>query len=201
MGAVRHIHNRRAFRRRWLASVLAAGLAPYSAWAQIGPCDPNEDGLVDIADVQLAVNRSVGAMACSANLVGAGIHNTVVVERVLDAALAQELGTDIVHSVTLTWQASPSTNVVGYNIYRGATSGGPFTLLNANPIDALTYVDTSIQVGQTYFYVVRAVGGDNTLSDASNEAMAAVSPARTLSRPLPRPLPWRRQRRIPRMVS
>lgn len=197
MGAVRQVHNRPAFRRSWLAIVLAAGLASYSAWAQIGPCDLNEDGLVDNADLQLAVNRSVSAMACSANLVGAGIRNIVVVQQVLDAALGQELGTDIVHSVTLTWQASPSTDLVGYNIYRAATSGGPYTLLNTIPIEGPTYVDTPVQAGQIYYYVVRAVGADNSLSDASNEAMAAISPAGTL----PRPLPWRRQRRARRSVS
>src|SRR5260370_38299837 len=30
------------------------------------------------------------------------------------------------HSVTLDWTASKSSNIVGYNVYRGGTSGGPY---------------------------------------------------------------------------
>jgi hypothetical protein len=47
------------------------------------------------------------------------------------------------HITALTWNASTST-VVGYNIYRGTSSGGPYVKLNATPIAALIYSDTFV---------------------------------------------------------
>lgn len=48
------------------------------------------------------------------------------------------------HIVTLTWVASSST-VIGYNVYRGATSGGPYVKISGTtPVTAVTYVDTFV---------------------------------------------------------
>ena len=63
------------------------------------------------------------------------------------------------HSVDLSWGAGTITNpssgqvVVGYNVYRGSVSGGPYTKLNASPITALGYTDTVVSAGQTWYYV------------------------------------------------
>jgi hypothetical protein len=46
------------------------------------------------------------------------------------------------HSVGLTWTASTST-VVGYNIYRGTTSGGPYVKVNTTTVVATNFTDTS----------------------------------------------------------
>jgi hypothetical protein len=76
------------------------------------------------------------------------------------------------HSVTLSWNPSTSS-VVGYNLYRGTTSGGPYSQINA--MNASTsYVDSSVQAGQTYFYVTTAVDGANRESGYSNQAQAVV---------------------------
>jgi hypothetical protein len=164
----------RAIHRTWHIFALVAGLSSVSAWAQVSPCDLNADGAVNIADVQLAVNMSVGAATCTANIMGAGVCNIVVVQRVVNAALGQACVTGSGHSASLTWVASPTTGVIGYNVYRGTVSGGPYTLLNATPVSAVTYPDTTVLGGQTYYYVVRAVGSGNTLSVPSNEIAAVV---------------------------
>ena len=80
------------------------------------------------------------------------------------------------HDVILTWTASTTPGVVGYNVYRGTTSGGPYpTELNSSPINGTTYCDSSVQAGQTYYYVVTAVASnDVTQSADSNQASAAV---------------------------
>jgi len=164
----------RARHRTWHILALVAGLSSVSAWAQVSPCDLNADGVVNIADVQLAVNMSVGAASCTANIMGAGICNVVVVQRVVNAALGQACVIGSGHSASLTWVASPSTGVVGYNVYRGTVSGGPYTQLNTTPVSAVTYADTSVLGGQTYYYVVKAVGSGGTLSVASNQIAAVV---------------------------
>ncbi len=78
------------------------------------------------------------------------------------------------HSVSLSWTASISPNVVGYDVYRATTSGGPYTQLNSTLVAATSYTDTTVVAGQTYYYVGRAVDNYNNESVYSNEAQATV---------------------------
>ncbi len=77
------------------------------------------------------------------------------------------------HAVDLNWLASPSA-VIGYNIYRGNQSGGPYTQTNSSVIPGTTFSDSAVTAGQTYWYVVTAVAADGAESVHSNEAMATV---------------------------
>ena len=83
------------------------------------------------------------------------------------------------HGVDLSWGASPDPGV-GYNVYRSTVSGGPYTLLNTTPQTGLTYSDSAVTVGATYYYVVRAtlVGLE---SANSNEAHATIPIAGAVS--------------------
>ncbi len=76
------------------------------------------------------------------------------------------------HSVTLAWTASTST-VVGYNVYRGTTSGGPYVKINTSLITTLTYTDTTVQSGTTYYYVATSVDsvGDESLDSGEVSAL------------------------------
>jgi hypothetical protein len=87
------------------------------------------------------------------------------------------------HDVILTWAASTTPGVVGYNVYRGATSGGESTTpLDSSPVGAgctstatCTYTDATVVAGTTYYYTVTAVAsGDVTQSADSNEVSATV---------------------------
>jgi fibronectin type 3 domain-containing protein len=79
----------------------------------------------------------------------------------------------IQHSVDLSWGASTSSNVVGYNVYRAGVSGGPYaTVASANSVT--TFVDGSVQSGQTYYYVVTAVDTSGTESVHSNQVQAVI---------------------------
>jgi hypothetical protein len=75
------------------------------------------------------------------------------------------------HSVNLSWKASPSA-VVGYNVYRRGVTG--VTKINLAPVIGTTYVDRSVEPGQTYYYVTRAVNSDKTESSPSNEVRVVV---------------------------
>jgi len=77
------------------------------------------------------------------------------------------------HNVSLSWTGSTST-VVGYNVYRGTQSGGPYVGLNGSPNATTAYTDNSVQAGQTYYYVVTAVDSAGTESVYSNQAQAVV---------------------------
>ena len=75
--------------------------------------------------------------------------------------------------MTVDWVQSTSV-VVGYFVYRATQSGGPYTRLNAIPISGVSYEDTAVEGGNTYFYVVTAVDADGNESVFSNEAMAMI---------------------------
>jgi hypothetical protein len=77
------------------------------------------------------------------------------------------------HQVMVQWSASTS-NVTGYNTYRGTVSGGPYSKLTATPVAATTYDDQSVQAGGQYYYVVTSVAADSTESAYSNEASATI---------------------------
>jgi P pilus assembly chaperone PapD len=78
------------------------------------------------------------------------------------------------HSVALAWSASKSTGVVGYNVYRGTASGGPYTKLTPSAVSETRYTDTSVEAGRTYYYVVTSVDSDGLESSHSNQASATV---------------------------
>jgi fibronectin type 3 domain-containing protein len=78
------------------------------------------------------------------------------------------------HSVTLHWTASTSPNVIGYNIYRGTKQGKHEKKLTVVPVGALSFTDTDVKSGKTYYYVARAVNGAGKESTDSNETSAMV---------------------------
>jgi hypothetical protein len=76
------------------------------------------------------------------------------------------------HRVSLTWKASTSNDVVGYNVYRG-TIPGSYGLLNSMNTGT-SYDDISVQNGQTYFYVVTAINSAGAESSYSNQTQAVI---------------------------
>jgi hypothetical protein len=84
------------------------------------------------------------------------------------------------HSVDLAWDASLSPSIIGYNVYRGTISGGPYTKLTATPVAVLTYHDSTVANSTTYYYVITAVGSNPpyvvTESVDSAQVTAVVGP-------------------------
>jgi hypothetical protein len=159
------------------AAFLFAWFTANRVSAQTTPCDLNLSGSTNVADVQLGVNMVLGVSPCTANIVGPGICDIVVVQRVVNAALGGPCVADTLpsaHSVLLSWTASTSSGVVGHNVYRGTTAGGPYTKLNSSLVGTTNFTDNTVQNGITYFYVVTAVNGTNGESGFSNMATAAV---------------------------
>jgi Abnormal spindle-like microcephaly-assoc'd, ASPM-SPD-2-Hydin len=77
------------------------------------------------------------------------------------------------HRVDLSWSPS-SSSVVGYNIYRGSRSGGPYGKINSALNATTSYTDNSVLAGTTYFYVTTAVDGNGMESSFSNQVQAVV---------------------------
>lgn len=77
------------------------------------------------------------------------------------------------HRVTLKWDVPAGRSgkrVVGYNVYRSDKENGPYGLI-AGEVSALTYVDTTVQSGHTYYYKVTSIDAKG------RESRAAMSKA------------------------
>ena len=81
-----------------------------------------------------------------------------------------------IHSVLLSWTASTSSNIIGYNIYRSSASAGPYAQINSSLNASTTYTDNSVVDGQTYYYVATAVDSNNQESAHSSPPQQAVIP-------------------------
>ncbi len=81
--------------------------------------------------------------------------------------------TPIQHTVTLTWQASSSASVTGYNVYRSTVSGGYYGLVGS-AAQSLSYADQTVDSGTTYYYVTTAVNADGEESAYSNQVAILV---------------------------
>lgn len=69
------------------------------------------------------------------------------------------------HSVTLTWTASTSPDVIAYNVYRTTSSSGTgrskhptdWQKITSRPVSGTTYKDENVLSKTTYYYAVTAV--------------------------------------------
>jgi fibronectin type 3 domain-containing protein len=85
---------------------------------------------------------------------------------------AAGVATPVQHTVSLSWNASASA--AGYNVYRSGTSGAGYSKVNSALDGSLTYSDSTVQNGQTYFYVTTAVDGSGNESAFSSEVSANI---------------------------
>jgi fibronectin type 3 domain-containing protein len=117
-----------------------------------------------------AIAASLGFSGCSSMPSTSSASNLAAVGGMSPGQSALVSG----HDVTLNWNASISSGVAGYNVYRGTVSGGPYFRLNSSVVTATTFNDNAVQTGQTYFYVVTSISLNNVESSFSNEVMAPV---------------------------
>ena len=91
-------------------------------------------------------------------------------------ALQSETGTGTSapqHSVDLSWNASASPGVVGYNVYRKTNED--YSRINGGLDTSTSYKDGTVLAGGTYYYVVTAVDNDG-IESAPSKSVTAVIP-------------------------
>ncbi|MCB1095193.1 MAG: fibronectin type III domain-containing protein [Verrucomicrobiae bacterium] len=82
-------------------------------------------------------------------------------------------------SVTLRWDANPETDVVGYRVYYGTSSGNYPLSLDAGNVT--TAAVTDLAEGQEYYFAVTAVNAASLESLPSEEVSVVVSAATSAS--------------------
>jgi len=76
------------------------------------------------------------------------------------------------YSVNLSWNASTSDDIAGYNVYRGP-NGTTWTKINSSLEASTSYTDSTVVDNTTYYYATTAVNtsGEESAKSASVEAV------------------------------
>src|SRR6266705_675290 len=170
------------------ATSVSVSISPTSASVQVGQSKQftaTISGTTNTA-VNWLVNGGLGGNSTVGTISAAGLYTapssvpanavTVTAQSAYNSTSSANAAVTItptVHFVDLSWTASTSV-VAGYKIYRGTVSGGPYTRINASLEPATLYTDSTVQAGQTYYYVTTAVDSNSVESGYSNVVQAVV---------------------------
>ncbi|MFX0015903.1 MAG: DOMON domain-containing protein [Candidatus Hermodarchaeota archaeon] len=87
--------------------------------------------------------------------------------------------------IILNWnvpQTNSSYTIIKYIIYRSSTSGGPY--INLANTTALSFIDTTVLEGNTYYYIVTAI---NSIGESENSNEVSIVIPGTTSEPTTSP--------------
>jgi large repetitive protein len=77
------------------------------------------------------------------------------------------------HVVELSWNSSPSSDVVGYNVYR-SSDAATWKKINVSLIGSTLYSDTTVANNSTYYYAATAVGNSGVESSKTAAVKVVV---------------------------
>jgi len=75
--------------------------------------------------------------------------------------------------VDLLWSPNAEKEISGYNVYRRDENGEPVRI-NSVPLTMLSFQDTNVEAGHTYFYSISAVNKHGNESARSQEGTASL---------------------------
>jgi titin len=82
--------------------------------------------------------------------------------------------------VILTWNASTSvgsSSIIGYQVYRGASSDAVTLNIVSTDAGTLTYKDSAVTNGETYLYAVKAINGEGASSFSGMVSATPTEPS------------------------
>src|SRR5579862_6156194 len=145
------------------ASLLAVLLSlSLGAWGQISPCDLNGDGVVDSADVALAVNMALGTASCTAKIEGPSTCTLVTVQHVANASRGRACVAYNSTSIT-----SPTT--------ASATVGTPFSYQITAANAPTSYSATGLPAGLSINTTTGLISGTPTGEGTSTVTLGATN--------------------------
>jgi hypothetical protein len=151
------------------ASVTLSKLTPAGSYFSVsGIATP-----VTLAPGQTASFSALFAPTATGTFSGSISVTSTAASSPLSIALSGSGIASTTHKAVLSW--APSTSVVaGYNVYRGAQKGGPYTKITSSLVPGVTYTDLNVQAGLTYYYVVTSVESNGMESAYSAEISGTI---------------------------
>jgi Abnormal spindle-like microcephaly-assoc'd, ASPM-SPD-2-Hydin/Fibronectin type III domain len=127
---------------------------------------PNQTATLNVAFDPTAAGAATGSLTVSSN---SSTSPTAVVSLSGTGAASS-------YEVNLSWSAPASSSdpVSGYNVYRSPSGGSSYQQINTATVTQTSYVDTSVQAGQTYDYIVESLDSSGATSGPSNMASVAT---------------------------
>jgi uncharacterized membrane protein len=145
------------------AVTLSASGVPNGAVVSFSPNPiPAPGGGQSVMTITVGINTLQGTYPIVIKGSGGGIQHSIT------------LSLTVTGEVSLSWTASGSQGVIGYNVYRSTTKGGPYGKINSSVVPSTSYIDQAVQDGFTYYYVTTAVNQQQQESDYSNEASTTM---------------------------
>jgi hypothetical protein len=163
------------------SATLSATLKASNAPVTIVSDQSNSSEFV-IQDLTLPVTIAAGnsipvSIQFTPNASGKAVAKAGFISNALPSPSIEQLtGTGVApgaHSVALTWESGDAA-AVGYNVYRGTATSGPFSQINTALNSSTNFTDSNVVGGKTYYYVTTEVNTSGKESAYSNVATASV---------------------------
>jgi hypothetical protein len=145
------------------------GCTPYK-WALVSGSLPS--GISDVVSTNTesldlrGTPTKAGTYSFTVAVTGCGGHVSEVSYKIVVQAAAN-------HVVDLSWNASTSSNISGYNVYR-SPNGNTWTKINPSLIASTIYSDDTVADGSTYYYSATAVNVEGIESSKSATVKTTV---------------------------
>jgi hypothetical protein len=139
----------------------SGGCTPYKWAVTSGKLPPGITGKASKSTTAFDLNgtpTSADSYSFSVSVTGCGGQASAESYKIVIQSAAS-------HVVELQWDASTSSDIAGYNVYR-QTEGTAWTKLNAGLIASMDYSDSTVADSTTYYYAATAV---NTSGEESSK--------------------------------
>jgi hypothetical protein len=115
------------------------------------------------------------AVKFSPSVGGAVTGQVLIVSNATNSPSVISLTGTGLHWVSLKWTPSVSPGIIGYNVYGGTVSGGPYVRLwSLAAAPAYEDTESALAPGSAHYYVVRAVDDTGLESSSSIEAKVLI---------------------------
>lgn len=149
---------------------LSWSVSDNAAWLSVTPTSGTTTTETDTltASVNLSGLGS-GTYSGIITITAAGAGNS---PRTIPVSLTLSAGTT--GTATLSWNASPDSDLAGYKVYRATVSGAYGAPIATIGKTTTSYVATGLQPGTTYFFVISAYDSAGNESSYSNEVSKSI---------------------------
>ena len=138
-----------------------------AAWLGLSPVSGSNSGTVT-ASVNMT-GLTAGTYSGIITVTASGSTNTpqqIPVSFTLSATVAS--------TASLTWNANTDTDLAGYKVYKGTSSGTYTAPVATIPKGTTSYTATGLQTGTTYFFIITAYDNAGNESLHSNEVSKSI---------------------------